>query len=176
VERLVAQMPQPRRLLRGLSVDTLRALCRDIGSAVSGSKDDLVVRIIGHMAADRDLIGEPEPPPAIVETRRLTEERFTLLFTQLRGHELAGILGEFELRRWGPKDLQIRTLWEAQRAEETLLGCLSNPELDVILKRVDLKPGGSKAERIERLVAFFSTLDEAAFRARQSIEESNFPG
>jgi hypothetical protein len=107
------------------------------------------------------------PPPA--EPRRLSEARFGLLFDQLRGHELAGILGEFDLRRWGTKDVQVSTLWESHRSETTLLACLSNPELDVILRRVDLKTGGSKSDRIERLVEHFAVLDEVAFRAAQSV-------
>jgi len=161
IERLVAHMAQPRVVLRGVPLDTLREICRDTGAAVSGSKEDLVDRVIGHFAAGRDLVGEPEPlPPPPVEPRRLSEKRFALLFGHLRGHELSGVLGQLDLRRWGGKDTQVRTLWDAQRSEDTLLACFSNPELDAILRRVDLKTGGSKADRIERLVEHFSSLSE----------------
>ena len=167
IERLVAHMAQPRVILRGVGLDTLRAICREIGAAVAGSKDSLVDRIVGHMAAGRDLIGEPEPAPPPAEPRRLSEARFGLLFEQLRGHQMAGILGEFDLRRWGTKEMQVSTLWESHRSESTLLGCLSNPELDVILRRVALRTGGSKSERTERLIEYFASLDEVAFRAAQ---------
>lgn len=163
VERLVRNMAQPRAVLRGLGLDTLRDVCRHVGTSISGSKDDLVTRIVSHVGSGRDLIGEPEPTPPPAEPRELPEERFALLFTQLRGHELAAILGEFDLRRFGTKELQVQTLWGAQRSEVTLLSCLSNVDLDTILRRVDLKTGGSKAERIARLVSYFATVDTAAF-------------
>jgi hypothetical protein len=165
VERLISHMAQPRVVLRELSLETLKGISRSIETAVAGSKDDLVARIISHMAADRDLETAPEPDVHKPEIRVLSEERFTVLFSFLRGHELAGILGDFDLRRWGTKDLQVKTLWEAELAEATLLECLSNPELDVVLRRLDLRPGGAKAERINRLIEHFTSLDEVAFRA-----------
>lgn len=161
IERLITHMAQPRVVLRGVALEDLRSICRDTGAAVSGSKDDLLNRVVAHFAAGRDLLGEPEPPPPPpAEPRYLSERRFALLFGHLRGHELAGILGEFDLRRWGTKDMQIQTLWEAERSEATLLACFSNLELDSILRRVDLKAGGSKADRIERLLQHFSSLSE----------------
>lgn len=156
VERLITHHAQPRVALQRVGLETLREICRDTGAAVSGSKDELVRRVVGHFAAGRDLIGEPEPPPPVEEPRRLDRERFASLFSQFRGHELAGLLGEFELRRWGGKDLQIETLWESHRAETTLLSKLSNPELEGVLRRVELRPGGSKAERVERLLTHFA--------------------
>ncbi|MDI1484348.1 hypothetical protein [Polyangium sp. y55x31] len=165
IERLIAHMAQPRVVLRRVGLDTLRTTCRDVGAAVSGSKDNLVDRIVAHVGAGRDLVGEPEPEPVIAEPRRLDEVRFALLFGKLRGHEMAGILGEFNLRRWGGKDLQIRTLLESQRSETTLLGRLSNLELETVLRRVNLKPGGSKAERIERLLEHFATVNVDVLRA-----------
>jgi hypothetical protein len=164
IDRLVVHMAQPRVILRGVALDTLRAICRDTGAAVSGAKDDLVNRIVGHFAAGRDLLGEPEPPPPPIESRRLSEAQFSALFGCLRGHELSGILGQFDLRRFGTKDLQVRTLWEAQRSETTILSCFSNPELDAILRRVELKAGGSKADRIERLLEHFSSVAESDVR------------
>lgn len=65
--------------------------CASAGS-VSGSKDDLVDRIVAHVASGRDIRQEPEPPPPIQERRRLDEERFALLFSRLRGQELEHII------------------------------------------------------------------------------------
>jgi hypothetical protein len=162
VERLVAHMVQPKGVLRHVSVETLRKICRDIGAAVSGSKDELVDRIASHVEAGRDLDPESLPPPAPVEeARSLTEAQFASLFSVLRGHQLAGILATFELRRFGTKELQIQLLWGSHRAEMSLLGCLSNAELESILQRLELKISGAKAERIARLIEYFAT-DEAA--------------
>jgi hypothetical protein len=160
IDRLVEHMRPPRAVLSSVGLETLRNIASEIGAPTSGAKADLVERIVAHVAAGRDIRAEPErEPEPIAEPRRLSEERFGYLFSYFRGHELADILGEFNLRRWGTKEFQGQTLWEAQRAETTLLGCLSNLELEVILRRVGLKTGGSKADRIERLVEYFATLE-----------------
>jgi len=165
VERLVAHMAQPKAILRRVGLETLRAVCKKVGAQVSGSKQELVDRVVSHIGLGRDLQNEPvPPPPPVSEPRALDEARFALMFERLRGHELAAILSEFQLRRWGTKELQIRTAWEANRSESTLLGCLTNSELDGILKRLDLKPGGSKADRIGKLVENFATRDVAELR------------
>lgn len=165
INRLVAHMAQPRVVLRirAVSLDELRNICRQIGANVSGSKDELVDRIVAHVAAGRDLRQEPEPPPPIEEPRRLNEARFRDLFSLLRGHELAGILGEFDLRRWGTKETQVNTLWEAHRSEETLLGTLSSADLEHLLRRLDLRANGTKYERAQRLISHFETQEPPSF-------------
>lgn len=159
IERLVAHMTQPRELLRlrSIGMDRLREVCREIGANVSGSKDDVVDRIVAHVASGRDVLREPEPSPPVDELRRLDEERFALLFSRLRGHELSAVLAEFGLRRWGTKELQVRILWDAHRSEENLLSTLTSLDLDVLLKRLDLRTGGAKGERIERVLAHFAS-------------------
>ena len=158
LERLISNNVQPRSALhlRTMGVDRLREICKEIGATVSGSKDELARRIIAHVAAGRDLLGEPEPPPPVQEPRRLDGERFALLFSRLRGHELAAILSELELRRWGSKETQVQTLWEAHRAEQTLLATLSSSDIEGLLRRVALRTGGSKTERIERAIEHFA--------------------
>ncbi len=159
IERLIAHMTQPRSILGNVGLDTLRSVCRDIGAPVSGSKESLVDRIIAHVRADRDLAPEPEPPPPPTqEPRRLDASRFGLLLGSFRGLQLAAILGALDLRRYGTKDLQIQILWDAQRSESTLLGYLSNLELEAALRRLNLKASGSKKERIERLVEHFAAV------------------
>ncbi len=158
IDRLLAHMTQPRTVLRLRStpVEHLREICRDVGASSSGAKDEVVDRLVTHFAAGRDLRRETEPPPAVIqEPRQLDEDRFTTLFVRLRGHELGAILGEFELRRWGPKEQQVRTLWTSHRSEETLLGALSNPDLESILRRLELKVSGPKPERIRRIIDHF---------------------
>ncbi|MCE9572521.1 MAG: SAP domain-containing protein [Deltaproteobacteria bacterium] len=156
IERLIANMAQPRVVVRLLGVGRLREVCKEIGAAVSGSKDELVDRIVAHVAADRDIVPAPEPPAAIQEARRLSEERFGMLFSKLRGHELAAILSELELRRWGTKESQVRTLWEAHRSEETLLGALSSADLEAFLRRLGLRSNGSKGDRSQRVIEHFA--------------------
>lgn len=166
-ERLVAHMTQPRAILRlrAVGLDRLREVCRAIGANVSGAKDDLVDRIVAHVAAGRDIRKEPEPPPPIQEPRRLDEERFALLFSRLRGYELVAVLGQFELRRSGSKEAQVRALWDAHRSEETLLGALSSADLEGLLRRLDLKTSGSKVDRMHRLVEHFENASPESLRA-----------
>lgn len=163
INRLVAHMAQPRVILRirAVSLDELRNICRQIGANVSGSKDELVDRIVAHVAAGRDIRREPEPPPPIEEPRRLVEARFQALFSMLRGHEIAGILGEFDLRRWGTKEVQIKTLWDSHRSEETLLNTLSSSDMEGLLRRIELRSTGSKGERIQRIIAYFEAAAES---------------
>jgi hypothetical protein len=158
IERLVAHMAQPRFVLRlrPIGLEKLRDVCREVGAATSGVKDELVPRLIAHVAAGRDLNKEPDPAPPVMEPRELDEERFKLLFNNLRGLDLATILGQFDLRRWGTKETQVGTLWEAQRAEVTLLSALSSTDLETILKRLEARTSGSKGERMRRLIEHFA--------------------
>jgi hypothetical protein len=173
IERLLRHMSQPRFVLRlrGIGIGRLREICKDIGATVSGTKDELVDRIIQHVGTDKDLVTDPEPAPRIEEPRRLPEDRFALLFSRLRGHELAALLGELELRRWGSKATQVRTLWEAHRAEATLLGWLSSSDLEAVLKRLALRSNGSKSDRIERLITHFATTNIDALVAANALPD-----
>jgi len=162
VERLVQHMVQPRGVLRHVALGTLKDLCRDVGAGVSGTKEETVDRLVQHFAARRDQQPEAPPPAPIVEARVLEELRFRLLFGSLRGGELADILRALpELRQSGTKDVRVATLWSAERSEETLLGCLMNRDLEAVLARLALRLGGSKGERITRIIDHFATVDPA---------------
>lgn len=177
IERLVAHMTQPRVILRlrTTGLDRLREVCRAIGANVSGAKDDLVERIVGHVASGRDIRQEPEPPPPIKEARRLDEERFALLFSRLRGYELVAVLGQFELRRSGAKEAQVRALWEAHRSEETLLSALSSADLEGLLRKLDLKASGSKTDRVQRLIEHFASVSTESLRAASAASVGTAP-
>lgn len=159
VDRLIAHMVQPHVALRvrAIGLEKLREICREIGASVSGVKEELVNRIVAHIGSGRDIRREPEPPAPVYEPRRLDEEQFRTLFSQLRGTELAAMLGEFELRRWGTKEAQVATLWDSRRSEEKLLNVLSSADIEDLLRRLQMKTSGSKAERIERAIARFAT-------------------
>src|SRR6266853_3533231 len=154
IERLLLHWVQPRLVLSTLPLDSLRRICRETSAAVSGSKDDLIARIIAYLAAGLDQAPvDDEGSPPVQEERVLDQARFILLFSSLRGHELSRILGAFPaLRQSGSKEGRAATLWEAHRSETTLLSALMNREIEDALFRSGLKLGGSKGERIARLI------------------------
>lgn len=158
MERLLANRVQPRALLDLVHIGTLRELCRTTNANVSGSKDELIDRLVSHFTAGLDQTPrEPESPVRPPEERTLTEQRFRLLFTGLRGRELTAILGSFpELRQSGHKDLRAGTLWDAAITEENFLSKLRNRDLEDILYRFDLGVSGSKHERMQRLILHFA--------------------
>lgn len=154
IERLLLNWVQPGFVLRPLSLGALRDLCRETNAPTSGNKDELVERLIARYASgsDQPTPEEPEPAP-IREDRALDESRFKLLFGSLTGAELSGILQAFpDLKQSGTKETRAATLWDSHRSEATLLGNLMNREMEGILFRWGLKLGGSKAERIQRLI------------------------
>jgi hypothetical protein len=160
-ERLLMHMVPPRAILRLVSLDTLRTICRDASKATSGSKEELVERIVALFAAGLDE-AEPEAPAPepVREQRSLNEQRFHALFCSLRGGELTDILEEFpDLRKSGVKEVRAATLWASPSSEATLLLKLSNRQLEDILVRLRLKISGSKHERVERIIQNFATTD-----------------
>ncbi len=100
---------------------------------------------------------EPEPIDIrIPERRRLHADQFETLFGALQHQELSDILRrQPELRQTGTKDTRIRTLWEAQLSEETLLSELTNRQLEEILQRLGLRISGTKNARMDRIVTHF---------------------
>jgi hypothetical protein len=158
IERLLANRVQPRSILEEIHIGTLKDICRDTNAAVSGPKDEIIERVISHFNAGLD---QADPDP--IETARLPEEhiltepRFHLLFTGLRGRELGSILESFpDLRQSGSKETRAATLWSAAISEENLLSSQRSRDLENILYRFDLGVSGSKHERIQRLILHFA--------------------
>lgn len=173
IERLLLNWVQPRVVLRPLSLGVLRHLCREMGAPSSGNKDDLLERVIAGYASgsDEPPIEEPQPP-TVVEDRTLDERRFKLLFSSLRGAEQLRILQAFpELRQSGTKEARANTLWDSYCSEATLLTSLMNREIENVLLRCGLKLGGSKPERIQRLVEFFGRPDTERSVPATTVEE-----
>jgi hypothetical protein len=157
LERLLVQRVQPRAVLRTVPLSTLKEICRTTEASVSGNKDELVERIIEHFAQRKDQREEEPVPPPTLEPRRLDGDRFATMFSSLLHQELTDILRRFpQLKQTGTKEARIRTLWEAHLSERTLLGELMNRDLENILHRLGLKLGGSKDDRIERIVGHFA--------------------
>jgi uncharacterized protein (DUF2267 family) len=157
LERVLLERIQPRVILRAIDLETLRNICRDTGAPIAGRKDELVERIVEHFSQRRDQVPEEIPEPPRVEPRTLPLERFQTLFSQLHNQELSDILRRSpDLRQSGSKDQRIETLWEAHLSEETFLGELMSRDLENVLYRLGLKLGGSKSERILRVINHFS--------------------
>ena len=157
IERAIIERVQPRFALRSVGLSTLKEICRLTDASVSGNKDELVERIVGHFAEGRDQRAEEPPEPPRREPRRLTQSQFETLFSALLHQELSDILRRLpELRQTGTKEMRIKTLWEAHLSEATLLGELMNRQLEDLLHRLGLRLGGSKHARIDRLVQHFA--------------------
>lgn len=159
LERMLLERIQPRAVLRNVSLVTLKDICRETNASVSGNKDDLVERVIEHFAQRKDQVEDEPVEPPVRETRRLEQGQFETLFSALVHQELTDILRRFpHLRQTGTKDVRIKTLWEAHLSEHTLLGELMNRDLENVLGRLSLKLGGSKSDRISRIVDHFSSV------------------
>jgi hypothetical protein len=157
IERAVIERIQPRFALNNVGLSTLREICRSTDASVSGNKDELIERIIGHFAEGRDRRAEEPPEPPRREPRQLTQSQFETLFSALLLQELSDILRRFpELRQTGTKETRIKTLWEVHLSEVTLLSELMNRQLEDLLHRLGLRLGGSKQARIERLIDHFA--------------------
>jgi hypothetical protein len=158
LERVILEHIQPRVFLKGVALSTLRAICRETEASVSGNKDELIERIIAHFGENRDQREEEPPAPPVREERRLGRDQFEALFSALLHQELTDILRRLpDLRQSGTKEIRIRTLWEAHLSEKTLLGQLMNRQLEDVLARVALRLGGSKENRIDRIVGHYSS-------------------
>jgi hypothetical protein len=156
LERLLAERIQPRAVLRTVSLSTLREICRATDASVSGSKEELLDRVVEHFAQRRDQRVEEPVEVRQPEPRALDRQRFGTLFGALTNQELLDILRRFpDLRSSGTKDVKIDTLWDSQLAESTLLDELMNRQLEDLLQRLGLRLSGSKPQRIERLLQYF---------------------
>ena len=157
LERMLLERIQPRVVLRSVGLSTLKDICRETDASVSGNKDELIERIIAHFAQRKDQQEEAPVEPPRREPRRLDEGHFETLFSVLLHQEFADILRRFpDLRQTGTKEIRIRTLWEAHLSETTLLAELMNRQLEDVLHRLGLRLGGSKNDRIERIIHHFA--------------------
>ena len=157
LERMLLERIQPRVVLRSVGLSTLKDICRETDASVSGNKDELIERIVAHFAQRKDQQEEAPVEPPRREPRRLDEGHFETLFSVLLHQELADILRRFpDLRQTGTKEIRIRTLWEAHLSETTLLAELMNRQLEDVLHRLGLRLGGSKNDRIERIIRHFA--------------------
>jgi len=163
LERIILERIQPHVALQAVGLHTLKEICKSTEAPSTGNKDELIERIIEHFAQGRDQ-REPEPIDVrIPEVRRLQGAQFETLFGALQHQELSDILRrQPELRQTGTKETRIRTLWEAQLSEETLLSELTSRQLEEILQRLGLRISGAKNARIDRIISHFGQLTPKA--------------
>jgi len=172
LERLVIERIQPHVALHTVGLQTLKDICRATDASISGNKDELITRIIGHFAQGRDQIEPDTIVVRIPESRRLQSDQFQTLFGALQHQELSDILRQqAELRQTGTKETRINTLWEAQLSEHSLLGELTNRQLEEILQRLGLRISGAKNARIERIVTHFEHAPPTVASRTDSEEE-----
>lgn len=154
IERIVQRHLPPSVVLAVVSISELQAIAERVGCVKSGSKDSLILRLIDYFSNGRDLVSpEPELQERVVEMKALKEESFRYLFEFLTGRELQDILESFEeLPTSGTKAARISNLWRSAYNETTLLAQLQNRQLEDILERMELGRGGSKTDRVIRLI------------------------
>lgn len=156
--RLLESYVQPSDVLSSLPLPSLRELCKAARTATSGNKDELCERIVRQFATGADVevpIEEPEPPPP--EPRELRQPNFEQLLLTLRQQDLGDILESIGARRTtGSKEQLIGLVLESGLSEGTILLQLDATQLDLILRRLQIRQGGTKRERIARLLAHFA--------------------
>lgn len=157
-QRLVENYIQPSEVLEVVSLSSLRDLCRDLDVAAAGSKDELITRLVRHFALGYDVRPKPaEPPPPPPEPRALTSKPFDALFGAFRSQDLSDILSGIDASRvTGTKEHLVRLLRESRFGETSLLMKLDLNQLEIVLSKHQLKTGGTKREKIQRLLEFFS--------------------
>ncbi|KFE69118.1 hypothetical protein [Hyalangium minutum] len=158
VQRLVDNYVQPTEVLTPVPLATLRDVCRDVELGVGGSKEELVARLVRFFALGYDIRPKPAaPPPPPPEPRHLSTPAFDTLFASFRGQDLSDILSSIDASRvTGSKEQLVQLLRESRFSEISLMMELDSKQLDAALAKHQLKIGGSKREKIQRLLEQFS--------------------
>ncbi len=173
LDRLQASYVQPTEVLRTLALQTLRDLCRTANASVSGSKDELVERLVERFLYSLDIQHNTEPsqpPPIAAEPRVLSDARFRAMFAALKGDDLTDILGSIDSSRiTGAKDTKISLITSSPFCEFTLLEKLTNRALEETLGRLHLRTAGSKRERVERLVEYYLNVPEMLLAPGETV-------
>lgn len=158
LQRVFDNYIPPSAFLDALGIVRLRELCRELHVGTSGAKDELVDRLVKHFAADGDIApppAEPAPPPP--EPRALDPEKFDAVFQSLRQQDLSDILAAIGSHRvTGSKEQLIRLVSESRFSETTLLMELGVKQLEALLSRLELRNGGTKSDKVARLLESFA--------------------
>lgn len=172
VSRLIEAFVQPSTVLDGMSLVDLKQLCGKYALRTSGSKDSLVDRLVSLFASGADLSPAVEeevlPEP---EDRALASEVFVELLSMLRGQDLSDILTSIGSSRvTGAKEHLVNLIVGSPYSEDSLLRKLELKQLEPVLKRLGIRAYGTKSERVDRLVEYYSA-QGGALNARGSSGE-----
>ncbi len=161
--RIVQDVVPIQDVLDAAHIHELQEIARKTGAAVSGTKGELIERLIAHFDEDGDVRAHAAslPTPVVAEPKELTDEGFRKLLSPLTGHQLQVLCMEHELKHSGTKEIRMTTLWESPYSERTLLRSLRNPELSALCREHSLDPSGPKEVMIDRLVSAHRTLSVA---------------
>jgi len=177
VDRVVENFVQPAELLAHVNLADLREIARDVGCAVSGSRDELAERLVAFFERNGDLAPQEDipPPPPEREPRTLTRDQFRAMFVGLTGQQLSDVLALLpDSRQSGSKDQRVNTLWDSHLSEVSLLSALTNRDLEWLLGRQELRVAGSKPDRIQRLITHYATTSLSAGRLEADESTSGF--
>ncbi len=170
VRRLLDNYVQPSEIFDQLQGSELREMCRDLDLPVSGSKDEMVERLGRAYATDADIREhEAPPPPPPPEPRELSRDRFDALLRSMRVGDLSDVLDGIGSRRvTGTRDTLIQLILDSPFSEHTLMSELGGKQLDALLQKCNVRSGGSKRDRIDRLMRHFAEACDASAGASSS--------
>ena len=158
ISRLVDRFAPPTEVLQCCHIDALRELARDVGLTVSGSKDEVIVRIVTGFARSADLVSSTPDIPDPPEPKELSAIAFVRPFSEFSSLMLSDILRGFpDLRQSGSKEQRVATLWLSPKSETTLLQELTSSQLEEVLSGLGLRINGAKGERMARLLEWASS-------------------
>jgi hypothetical protein len=154
IERVIARMLPAATVLQVVPIADLHSIAEGVGCTKSGNKDQLIARLIDHFGRDQDIPRPaPESPAPVTEPKLLRQSDFCRLFENFSGRELSDILDSFDdITKSGSKAVRIENLWASRYGEMTLLSQLQNRQLENALEHLGLRIGGSKTERVIRLM------------------------
>ena len=159
-DRILENYVLPHSALDILSIEEIRNAARNLSCKSSGSKEELVDRILDWLDCDEDVkakdrqdAGIPSDEPMEREKRELTSDAFTDLLRRLTNEALYDVLARLtNLKKSGSKEQRIKTLLESPFNEKSILSKLVNESLYELCKQIGLSPGGVKDEKISRVI------------------------
>jgi len=158
ISTIFSSLITPGSLLGQIKITKLQKLCKNIGCAIYGTKEEVIDRILGYVSMDCDLeekLPEEFEEEIIKEVKELNENSFKQLMLSLSFSELYQICSHLRnVKSSGKKDVKIKNLWNSPYSERTMLKLLRNQELSEICARLGLHRSGNKHDLIERLIDF----------------------
>lgn len=175
IKTIISSLISPRNLTLQMRITELHKVCKSIGCAIYGTKEEVIDRIIDYMEKDQDIqeaIPSKHEEPKIEEKKALTETSFKILMKNFSFDELYQMCSRLEgLKVSGSKEVKILNLWQSQYSENTMLQNFRCQELSQVCGNLRLHRSGSKNDLIDRLIEYAKTQQpESAFTTIQPAE------